>query len=63
MELILLSLLSFLISSAVHELGDFYAYNFYKDNHDLERKEIEKEEMEKMKGLVPKQMVSMFKVD
>ena len=44
-------------------LGHYYAYNFFKDNHDLERKEIEKEEMEKMKGLVPKQMVSMFKVD
>jgi Zn-dependent protease len=44
-------------------LGHYFAYNFFKDNQNLEQKEIEKKEMEQMKGIVPKQMVTMFKVD
>ena len=44
-------------------LGHYYAYCFYKDNENRLNSEKEKAELERMKGKVPKQMVSMFSVD
>ena len=44
-------------------LGHYFAYNFYKDNQEKENAEIAKAALEELNGKVPKQMVSMFKVD
>jgi len=44
-------------------LGHHYAYCYYKDNNNNDGMEKEKIELEKLKGKVPKQMVSMYDVD
>ena len=44
-------------------LGYYFAYQFYKDNQDSENLEREKGALVGLRGKVPKQMVSMFKVD
>ena len=44
-------------------LGHYFAYQFYKDNQDSENLEREKGALVGLRGKVPKQMVSMFKVD
>ncbi len=44
-------------------LGHYYAYWFYKDNKNSLNMEKEKAELERLKGKVPKQMVTMFSVD
>ena len=44
-------------------LGHYFAYRYYKDNQDNENLEREKAALEDLRGKVPKQMVTMFKVD
>jgi hypothetical protein len=44
-------------------LGHYYAYCYYKDNKNNDGMEKEKVELEKLKGKVPKQMISIFSVD
>lgn len=44
-------------------LGHYYAYCFYRDNKNGLNSEKEKAVLERLKGKVPKQMVSMFSVD
>jgi hypothetical protein len=44
-------------------IGHYYAFYHYRDTKDVQNMEKEKAELEKLKGKVPKQMVSMFSVD
>ena len=44
-------------------LGHYFAYQYYKDTQYSENLEREKGALEGLRGKVPKQMVSMFKVD
>jgi len=44
-------------------LGHYFACQYYKANQDSENLEIAKAALEGLRGKVPKQMVSMFKVD
>lgn len=44
-------------------LGHYFAYQYYKDNQDDENTNKEKAALEGLRGKVPKQMVTMFKVD
>jgi hypothetical protein len=44
-------------------MGYYYAYCFYKDNKNILDVEKEKAELERLKGKVPKQMVTMFSID
>lgn len=44
-------------------LGHYFAYQYYKDNQESENLEREKVALEGLRGKVPKQMESLFKVD
>ena len=44
-------------------LGHYFAYQYYKDNQDNENFEREKAALEDLRGKVPKQMLTLFKVD
>ena len=44
-------------------LGHYFAYQYYKDNQDNENLEREKAALEDLRGKVPKQMLTLFKVD
>jgi len=44
-------------------MGHYYAYRFYKDNNDRVKQENEIDVLSNLKEGVPKQLVSMFKID
>jgi len=49
--------------SRTQYLGHYFAYQYYKDNQDDENSNKEKAALKGLRGKVPKQMVTMFKVD
>ncbi len=44
-------------------VGHYYAYCFFKDNKDIVNMEKERTELERLRGKVPKQMVTMYSID